>query len=62
MSICTRFGSEVRVISGIQDTGEVNIKFVDDGELMQTHIANLKADGGLPEIIKAINDANSKGS
>ena len=54
MAIYTQFGSEVEIIAANVDTGEVNIKYVDDNEVIQSSISCLKADNGLPEIVAAM--------
>ena len=56
--ITTRFGSEVTVKSGNIAKDEVDVIRA-DGSILQTYIAELKADGGIKEIEEAINKANN---
>jgi len=58
--IYTRFESEVEIVAGNIETGEVNIKFKDDGFFMQTNINELRADDGIKEIHDAIKQTNQK--
>ena len=52
--IFTRFGSEVKVVDGDMGTGFVDVKRLSDGQVLQTYIGELKADGGISEISDAI--------
>ena len=56
MAIYTRFGSEVYIVKGDLTTGNVTIRFLDDGTDMRTNCSELKADNGLIEIEKAIEE------
>jgi hypothetical protein len=54
--IYTQYGSEVEILSANKDGSEVNVKFIEDG-FIQTRMTNeLKADDGINEIQKAINE------
>ena len=57
MAIFTQFGTPVKVIAGNLTTGEVNVKYIDNGDILQTHIKHLRAEGGLDEIYQAIKDS-----
>lgn len=54
--IRTRYGSEVKIVWGDLDRGTVKIQYR-DGFQFQTPLYNLRADGGLPEIATAIDEA-----
>lgn len=54
--IYTRYGSEVVIVWGDLDRGTVKIQYK-DGFQFQTPLYNLRADGGLPEIAAAIDEA-----
>lgn len=58
--INTRFGSEVTVVGGDIDKGEIDVIRKVDGKLLQGWINEYKADGGIQEIVDAINKANEK--
>ena len=63
--IFTRFGSEVEVLGGNIEKGEIDINIFNeadglklDKQFMSTYINELKADNGFTEICEAINKAN----
>lgn len=56
MAICTRFGSEVEIVGPIDNEGWVAIRYAGDHRkagLRQIHLSDLKADGGVEEIMRA---------
>lgn len=57
--INTRFGSEVEVLSLDLDTGLCHFRRKADGAVFEDHTSNLRADGGLQEIIDAAPKAGS---
>jgi hypothetical protein len=58
MAIYTRFGSEVWIVKGDLTTGNVTIRFLDDGDEMQVNCSELKADNGFAEIEAEIEKLN----
>ena len=54
MAIYTRFGSEVTIIAVHMKTGDLNIKYIEDGEIVPSNISELKADAGIKEIHEAV--------
>jgi len=56
--IVTRFGSEVKVIGGNIEKGEIDVIRTEDGSRIDGYIVDFKADNGIAEIIDAINATN----
>jgi len=57
--IYTKFGTQVDVVGGDVRKAEVEVR-MGDGEILKTFVGELKADGGLREIIDEIWRANEK--
>lgn len=57
--IFTNWGLEVEILGGNMECGTVRVKYK-DGSFKDKLIAELKADDGLNEIERAINQANVK--
>jgi len=57
--IRTRFGTEVDVVGGDMGKAEVDVRML-DGTILKVFVYDLKAEGGLSEIIEAISKANQK--
>ncbi len=53
MAINTRYGSEIRILAYDEETGDVEIERLVDGEQFLCHISELRADGGIHEIVQA---------
>ena len=53
--IYTQYGSEVEIIASNEEKTMVNVKFVEDGFIDTKSVIELKADGGINEIMDAIN-------
>jgi len=54
--IYTRFGSEIKIVRGNIDTGEVDIQYP-NGKVRETYIHELRATEGIKEIHEAIERA-----
>ena len=54
MAIFTRLGSEVEILNGKLITCKVEIRYIEQGHVTTTSINQLKADGGIKEIVNAI--------
>lgn len=52
--IYTQYGSEVEILSGKLITCKVEIRYIEQGHVTTTTINQLKADGGIKEIVNAI--------
>lgn len=57
--IYTRFGSFVTINNGNKETGDVCV-MRKDGSTLDTHISQLKADGGIEEIMNAIDEVEKQ--
>ena len=55
MTIYTRYGSEVEIIASNADKTMVNVRFIEDDFIDTKSVLELKADGGINEIMEAIN-------
>lgn len=58
--IYTRFGSEVKILWGNMNTGEVDVQRVNGNEVLRTNIGELKADEGIEEIENEINKVSAR--
>lgn len=58
--INTRFGSEVEVVGFNKENFTIDVKRKADDKFLEVFYSDLKADGGLEEIQKAIESCNTK--
>ena len=58
--IYTMFGSEVQILYGDIKTGEIQVLRKSDAVIFNLCISELKSDGGLDEIERAIKQAATK--
>lgn len=50
MSIHTRFGSQIKLLTPVDSEGWVKVERLSDGRHRQWHVSELRANGGIAEI------------